>query len=77
MISTKVLTGVDMVVSQSDFEMIRRGVVKGSLNWPNGLFDELYEKEGHRGVNHPNGLSDLRVSREDVAEWGERAIKAP
>ncbi|MEZ2624998.1 Tn7-like element transposition protein TnsE [Paenalcaligenes hominis] len=74
MLSTKVLTGVDREAWRNDFEKIRRGVVKSSLNWPNGLLDQLYGQDGHRGVNHPKGLGELEVSREDMEGWGERAI---
>lgn len=42
MLSTKVLTGVDSETWRNDFERIRRGVVKNSLNWPNGLLGQLY-----------------------------------
>lgn len=72
MLSTKVLTGVDRETWRSDFERIRRGVVKSSLNWPNGLLDKLYGKEGHRGVNHPKGLGELEVPREGMEGWAER-----
>ncbi|WP_434063690.1 Tn7-like element transposition protein TnsE [Paenalcaligenes faecalis] len=48
MLSTKVLTGVDRETWRSDFERIRRGVVKSSLNWPNGLLDQLYGQDGLR-----------------------------
>ena len=74
MLSTKVLTGVDREKWQSDFERVRREVVKGSLNWPNGLFDQLYGKDGYRGVNHPMGLGELQVSREDMEGWAERVL---
>jgi hypothetical protein len=74
MLSTKVLTGVDSETWQSDFDRIRRGVVKSSLNWPNGLLDQLYGQDGHRGVNHPKGLSELEVLREDMEGWAERVI---
>lgn len=74
MLSTKVLSGVDSETWRSDFERIRREVVKSSLNWPNGLLDKLYGKEGHIGVNHPKGLGELQVSREDMEGWGERAM---
>jgi len=72
MLSTKVLTGVNRDTWRSDFERIRRGVVKSSLNWPNGLLDKLYGKEGHRGVNHPMGLGGLEVPREGIEGWAER-----
>ncbi|WP_258553920.1 Tn7-like element transposition protein TnsE [Oligella ureolytica] len=75
MLSTKVLIGVDGETWRSDFERIRRGVVKSSLNWPNGLFDQLYGKERYRGVNHPNGLGELQVSREDMEGWAERVVR--
>lgn len=75
MLSTKVLTGVERETWRSDFERIRSGVVKGSLNWPNSLFDRLYGKEGHRGVNHPKGLGELEVLREDMEGWAERVVK--
>ena len=74
MLSTKVLSGVDSEIWRSDLERIRRGVVKSSLNWPNDLLYRLYGKEGHRGVNHPKGLNDLNVSKEDMSGWGERVI---
>lgn len=76
MLSTKVLTGVDSETWRNDFERIRRGVVKSSLNWPNSLFDQLYGQEGHRGVNHPKGLSELHVFREDMEGWAERVVRA-
>ncbi|AKX47328.1 transcriptional antiterminator [Thiopseudomonas alkaliphila] len=75
MLSTKVLIGVNRETWQSDFERIRRGIVRNSLNWPNGLLYQLYGKEGNRGVNHPKGLSELEVSREDMEGWGERLIR--
>src|SRR5699024_12733816 len=65
MLSTKVLSGVDSETWRNEFEKIRRGVIKSSLNWPNSLFDQLYGQDGHRGVNHPKGLGELQVSRED------------
>ncbi len=73
MLSTKVLTGVDGETWRSDFDRIRRGVVKSSLNWPNGLLDQLYGKDGHRGVNHPRKLLS---NREDfIYRWGQRFFK--
>jgi len=75
MLSTKVLTGVDSETWRSDFERIRRGVVRASLNWPNGLFDQLYGQEGHRGVNHPKGMGELEVSRRDMKGWAERVVR--
>ncbi|EAR4688474.1 Tn7-like element transposition protein TnsE, partial [Shigella flexneri] len=51
------------------------GVVKSSLNWPNSLFDQLYGQDGHRGVNHPKGLGELQVSREDMEGWAERVVR--
>ncbi len=74
MLSTKVLTGVDREAWRNDFERIRRGVVKSSLNWPNGLLDQLYGQDRHRGVNHPKGLGELEVSRGDMERWAERVI---
>lgn len=76
MLSTKVLTGVDREAWQSDVERIRRGVVRASLNWPNGLFEQLYGIVGHRGVNHPKGLGELQMSREDMEGWGERMMSS-
>jgi hypothetical protein len=75
MLSTKVLTGVDRETWRSDFERIRSGVVRASLNWPNGLFDILYGRDGHRGVNHPKGLGDLEVAKEDIEGWAERVMR--
>ncbi len=75
MLSTKVLSGVDSETWRNDFEKIRRGVVKSSLNWPNSLFDQLYGQDGHRGVNHPKGLGELQVSREDMEGWAERVVR--
>ncbi|EGK4272280.1 Tn7-like element transposition protein TnsE, partial [Shigella sonnei] len=44
-------------------------------NWPNSLFDQLYGQDGHRGVNHPKGLGELQVSREDMEGWAERVVR--
>ena len=74
MLSTKILSGIDKETWQSDFERIRRRIVKNSLNWPNDLFDQLYGVNGHREVNHPKGMEKLHVSRENMERWGERVI---
>ena len=74
MLSTKILSGIDKETWQSDFERIRRRIVKNSLNWPNDLFDQLYGVNGHREVNHPKGMGKLHVSRENMEGWGERVI---
>ncbi|WP_252996617.1 Tn7-like element transposition protein TnsE, partial [Shigella flexneri] len=71
----KELRGEDSETWRNDFEKIRRGVVKSSLNWPNSLFDQLYGQDGHRGVNHPKGLGELQVSREDMEGWAERVVR--
>ncbi|EHY2847173.1 TPA: Tn7-like element transposition protein TnsE, partial [Escherichia coli] len=38
-------------------------------------FDQLYGQDGHRGVNHPKGLGELQVSREDMEGWAERVVR--
>lgn len=79
MLSTKVLSGVDSETWRNDFEKIRRGVVKSSLNWPNSLFDQLYGQDGHRGVNHPKGLGSCkyreRIWKGGLREWLESNLR--
>ena len=72
--SPRVIKAVGLQRNGSEFERKRRGVVKNSLNWPSGLFDQLYGINGHRGVNHPKGLGGLEVLREDMEGWGKRCI---
>lgn len=71
MLSTKVLQGVDRDLWNDEFRRIRRGIMVGSLSWPNGILDRLYGCDRHKGVNHPKGLNNEVI---DINIWAERVL---
>jgi hypothetical protein len=58
----------------SQFTLIKKGLVKKSLGWPNEQMDELFGEENHEGISHPHSINveQKGIPTESIAHWASR-----